>query len=158
MVRDWFTTCVQMHTKCRKTISGIKVDDLKRGNLLPTRLIEVELDTGTQAKLVETGGQYGQYVALSYRWGKPPALELQVENYKELKKKIPVKKLPKTIRDALIITSKLGIKHIWVDSMCIIQNEPDKADWKREARQMGDIYQRATLTIAPLTNPHSSTS
>ncbi|MCJ1251170.1 hypothetical protein MMC30_008401 [Trapelia coarctata] len=56
--------------------------------------------------------------------------------------------LPKSFRDAVLITRKLGYRYLWVDSLCIVQD--DQSDWAREAANMGDIYRGATCTIAAL--------
>lgn len=40
----------------------------------------------------------------------------------------------------------LGYCYIWVDSLCIIQD--DRVDWEREAAKMGSVYENALLTIA----------
>jgi hypothetical protein len=42
----------------------------------------------------------------------------------------------------------MGIAYLWIDSLCIIQFGDDKADWKREAVRMNDVYSGAYCTIA----------
>jgi len=59
---------------------------------------------------------------------------------------IPPSKLPKSFRDAIQITRRLGYEYIWIDSLCIIQDDP--ADWERESAKMAEIYENAVLTIA----------
>ena len=54
--------------------------------------------------------------------------------------------LPKTFQDAVTINRKLGIRHIWIDSLCIIQD--DDEDWRMESSKMASIYQNGFLTIA----------
>lgn len=44
------------------------------------------------------------------------------------------------------MTRHLGFKHLWIDSLCIIQDSHD--DWLREAPQMGDVYRNAICNIA----------
>ena len=51
---------------------------------------------------------------------------------------IPAGGLPKTFRDAINITSCLRIRYLWIDSLCIVQD--DKADWEREAARMAEVY------------------
>ena len=59
---------------------------------------------------------------------------------------IVFKQLPKSIRDAIKVTEKLGYNHLWVDSLCIIQdNDEDK--WL-EIAKMPQIYNNAMVTIA----------
>ena len=54
--------------------------------------------------------------------------------------------LPRTFRDAIIITRRLGIQYIWIDALCIIQDNP--LDWEQESGQMASIYGGSYLTIA----------
>jgi hypothetical protein len=61
---------------------------------------------------------------------------------------IPLALLSQTIQDAVEVTRRLGIKYLWVDALCIIQEQPDKADWTIESAKMGLIYANAYLTIA----------
>ena len=58
--------------------------------------------------------------------------------------------LPRTIQDAIMIVRRLGIRYLWIDSLCILQG-PDKEahdDWARESGRMDQIYREAILTIA----------
>ncbi len=65
-----------------------------------------------------------------------------------------MEQLPKTIRDAISVTKGLGFKYLWVDRLCIVQD--DRQDWEDQASQMCDIYERATLTLAALGDSDSS--
>jgi hypothetical protein len=55
-------------------------------------------------------------------------------------------KLPKTLQDAMTITLKLGLRYIWIDSLCILQDDPK--DLSREIASMADTYQGAFVTIS----------
>jgi hypothetical protein len=54
--------------------------------------------------------------------------------------------LPKTFKDAVVLTRALGIQYLWIDSLCIIQDSV--SDWAAELSQMADVYKHAALTIA----------
>lgn len=56
--------------------------------------------------------------------------------------------MPKTFRDAVFVARFLGVRYLWIDSLCIVQDDRD--DWERESAQMSSIYKRAYLTIAAL--------
>jgi hypothetical protein len=56
--------------------------------------------------------------------------------------------LPQLFRDVLIISQKLGVRYVWIDSLCIIQHGDDGVDWRREAPKMAKYYQFSLLTIA----------
>jgi hypothetical protein len=47
--------------------------------------------------------------------------------------------LPLTMQDAITTTRALGFRYLWIDSVCIIQD--NASDWERESRQMGSIYE-----------------
>ncbi|KAE8449101.1 hypothetical protein EG329_008484 [Mollisiaceae sp. DMI_Dod_QoI] len=67
-------------------------------------------------------------------------------NISDLKEGIPWSTIPKTFQDAITIVRQLGEKYIWIDSLCIIQDDLD--DWYRESAKMSQIYQNSYLTIA----------
>jgi hypothetical protein len=54
--------------------------------------------------------------------------------------------LPKTFQDAIEVTRNLGILHIWIDSLCIVQD--DKNDWAVESSKMASIYSNSYLNIS----------
>ena len=54
--------------------------------------------------------------------------------------------LPKTFRDAVTLTRLLSIRYLWVDAICIVQDDPK--EWALEAAAMSDIYGYAILNIA----------
>jgi hypothetical protein len=54
--------------------------------------------------------------------------------------------LPRTFQDAITVTRQLGIRFLWIDSLCIIQDDPE--DWERESKRMEDVFSSAYCTIA----------
>ena len=54
--------------------------------------------------------------------------------------------IPKTFQDAIRFNRHLGIRYLWIDSLCIIQQDSD--DWARESAKMCDVYENAYVTIA----------
>ena len=77
--------------------------------------------------------------------GKLP-FRLLSSNLLSLQERLPLAELPASIRDAIDFTRRLGISYIWIDRLCIIQDDDD--DWKGHAAQMRNIYEGAVLTIA----------
>lgn len=61
-------------------------------------------------------------------------------------RQIPIASLPKTFQDAILFTRGLGIRYIWIDSLCIVQDS--KLDWEHEASRMADVYKNSYVTIA----------
>jgi hypothetical protein len=90
-----------------------------------------------------------RYACLSHCWGPSQSpIRTLVETIDDFKKGIPWNSLSKTFQDAVETCRRLGIDHIWIDSLCIIQNSKDGVDWKEQSVQMADIYQNAFITIA----------
>lgn len=102
--------------------------------------------TGT-IRLTEYTADLGPYITLSHCWGKVQAMVTTTKsNYQERIHKISETELPKTFLDAVHIARGLGIRYLWIDSLCIVQD--DRGDWEIESTKMADIYSGAYLTIA----------
>jgi hypothetical protein len=67
-------------------------------------------------------------------------------NIEEFKRGIAYKELPSTFQHAVHITRSLGIKYLWIDSLCIIQGDPE--DWAHESGLMEQVFSSAYATIA----------
>lgn len=59
---------------------------------------------------------------------------------------INIRETPQTFKDAVLITRRLGIRYLWIDSLCICQDDAD--DWARESSRMVDVYSNAHVVIA----------
>lgn len=82
------------------------------------------------------------YAALSHCWGlTTPTAMLTEEVLPKWLLKIELQTLPKTFLDAIRVAQKLEIQYLWIDCMCIIQD--NNADWQKEAANMAAIYQNA---------------
>jgi hypothetical protein len=68
------------------------------------------------------------------------------KNFKEHQNGIAFEDLPRTFQDFVNIAQSIGIKYIWIDSLCIIQG--NSRDWHSEAEKMGDVYRNAAFVIA----------
>jgi hypothetical protein len=97
-------------------------------------------------RLLETLGLRAPYAALSHCWGPPEKRPLITTKGNLSQHRVQIDHFPKTFQDAFVITRALGLQYIWIDSLCIVQD--DEEDWKRESKVMGRIYQRAQVTIA----------
>ncbi|CZR50470.1 uncharacterized protein PAC_00343 [Phialocephala subalpina] len=141
-IKDWITTCNKSHPRCWYSISGAKI---KHTSPLPTRVIDVGNSTGT-VRLVNSDEMAAQYVALSHCWGGSSHCRTTKACLKQRENALKIMELPKTVQDAVFIVRKLGLRYLWVDSLCIIQDDED--DWLREAGRMAAVYEGAYLTIA----------
>ena len=109
---------------------------------LPTRVLDLTQEG--QVRLVE--GPINSYVALSHRWGASQHLTLTTRTLDKIKLGIPVDLLPMTFRDAVSVARRLGVFCLWIDALCIVQEDRD--DWLRESKKMGDIFTNAACVIA----------
>lgn len=89
------------------------------------------------------------YAALSYCWGQDQVFKTTSENKDDVENGIPLSLLPKTITDAIHITRELGIKLLWVDSLCLVQDEEDEL--AKEVAKMHHYYGNAHVTISAAT-------
>lgn len=137
MSKWWLEYCQHRHYMCR----------IDRNPELPLRLIDV---SGDEPRLrVFDGGERGEYVCLSHRWGPSGTTFTTTQaTLQERLQGIPESQLPPTFRDAVVFTRRLGYRYIWIDSLCIIQDS--SADWENEAGKMGPYYQNAIVTISAL--------
>jgi len=89
-------------------------------------------------------------MALSYCWGQARhERSLTTESNIDARfHGFPIDDLSRTLQDAILTTRALGINYIWIDAICTVQGNPD--DWAREASKMGEIYNHAYLTLAPV--------
>ncbi|KAK4159554.1 heterokaryon incompatibility protein-domain-containing protein [Cladorrhinum sp. PSN259] len=144
--------------KCRKE-HGDECNAAPQGSFLPTRLLDVRgFQEGRcqiwKSKLEGTEAS-PPYVALSYCWGGDQPHKTTMNNLgPRTTDGFDISILPLTIREAVQFTFLLGIPYIWIDSLCIVQD--DHADWAREASQMGGVYESAALTIAADNSPTAS--
>ncbi|OMP84353.1 hypothetical protein BK809_0000360, partial [Diplodia seriata] len=53
--------------------------------------------------------------------------------------------VPRTVEDAMQLTTMLGERFLWIDRLCIIQD--DKDNWHSQIQMMGSIYANAYCTI-----------
>lgn len=67
---------------------------------------------------------------------------------------IPFSDLPPLFQDAVIITRQLGLRYLWIDSLCIIQDS--LRDWETEATKMASIYQNSYVTISATNSKNAS--
>ena len=138
--RGWLERCIRDHSLC----------PLPRPVQLPARVVDVSIheDGNDWVQLHVTNGVRDRYIALSYCWGMPvQPVETTTATFKShIDDGISLSALPATIRDAIEATRRLGIRYLWIDCLCIVQD--DKADKTKEIAQMRRIYSNAYCTIS----------
>ena len=113
---------------------------------LPKRVLDLCDSQEQCVKLYESRGEVERYVCLSHCWGSRVLLRTLSANLESHRRGIPWDSLPLTYQDAIIFVRRLKIRYLWIDSLCIIQD--DENDWRQEAARMASIYQGSYLTIS----------
>ncbi|KAL8364227.1 hypothetical protein RB601_009794 [Gaeumannomyces tritici] len=147
VARAWITDCVENHEGC----PGLRTYEL------PTRLIYTGLEPDWSClRLVQPSkGAKGQYGVLTHCWGPDKiATRLLKSNLASFLEHIPFSDLSKNFQDTLIIANEISCPYIWIDCLCIIQD--DNEDWQTESAKMTEIYSHATLTISASASPGSA--
>jgi len=121
---------------------------------LPTRLLDVGGNNGNKRRLIIANRDTTMYAALSHCWGKVRPLTTTSTNLNQHLISIPLSSMPEMFQDAVIASRELGIRYLWIDSLCIIQDSVE--DWELECSKMGRIYQGSIVTICAPAAPNSS--
>lgn len=90
----------------------------------------------------------GKYACLSYCWGRSDIQlgRTTTANLLQQRESIPFNTLPGTVIDAIHLCYKLRLHYLWVDRLCIVQD--DRKDWSEEASRMCEVYSKSALTIS----------
>jgi hypothetical protein len=133
-------TCMTEHASCSPQPEA----------LLPTRVLDIrgfkDAVSLRQVRLVETNGETAPYACLSHCWGHAQIARTTRDTIARHKAGIDWDTLSKTFRDAITVASRLDIPYIWIDSLCIVQD--DEEDWKGESQKMYQVYSNCMLVIA----------
>lgn len=97
----------------------------------------------------ESQGGERRYAALSYCWGTSEEAKHQLTttclNITQRERGIRYDELSPVLRDAIQIARILDIPFLWIDSLCILQD--DISDWERQCTEMDNIYGHAEVTL-----------
>lgn len=155
--KNWFEECKNTHAECRI-----------KSRFVPTRLLDVASsegsmdvlaklhdivlrDTSKDLKLIDmrTSGIRSdanlEYATLSHCWGQTEHITTESDSRKRREAGIMFSELNRTFQDAVLVTRALGLRYLWIDSLCIIQDSD--ADWQRESSLMGSIYSGGVINI-----------
>lgn len=141
--RDQIDHCSKHHAECQGR-------EGESSCFVPSRLIQIPPDPrdGVVLRLRSDIPERTKYAALSYCWGKHqawPACRTTRWNLADQLHRISWATLPPTLQDAVTTTRKLGLEYLWIDSVCIVQD--DEKDWQVESMQMAAVYAHAHVTL-----------
>jgi hypothetical protein len=114
-IREWLQDCENNHPDC------------PRSSFPPRRLIDVGIPTPPSGarlvRLIQDRDEPVKYIALSHCWGTEQNFTTTKATFDARMTEIAWNSLPKTYRDAIKVARRLHIRYIWVDSLCIIQDD-----------------------------------
>ena len=154
-LRACFDTCVRTHgAACNQPVRkgpGGSQFPLSNSSDLPVGLRVIDI----QDQRVIHAPTTCRYVVLSYVWGSTNFLQLTKETEHQLQtpgilRKIPV---PKTISNSIEATGMIGARYLWVDSLCILQD--DEEEKVAQIQKMDKIYANSLLTIVAAGGTHA---
>ncbi|KAL3421849.1 HET domain-containing protein [Phlyctema vagabunda] len=142
---SWLHQCLNKHGSCHHG----------ENSKLPSRVLDLGYSSSSdQIKLWEPGLHHGRYATLSHCWGHSGHYTTTRNSFESRKKGIQLTELPRTFLDAVTIARNLSIRYLWVDSLCICQD--DAEDWERESATMASVYSNSYLTISATGSENNS--
>jgi hypothetical protein len=147
LLREWLRDCNDSHRD-----HGY---DSAKDSELPMRVLDVGDSENPERLLLHvTKSESGKYIALSHCWGDSIPLRTEKETIAAHCEAINFEKLPELFQDAVTVTRKLGVQFLWIDSLCIIQDNEE--DWQCEAKRMEKVFASAYCTIAATSAENSN--
>jgi hypothetical protein len=143
--KSWLEHCAANHELCNEKSAVVPP--------FPTRILLIGDEKLTL--VVGDDAERDRFAALSHCWGGSQPLRTLEANIKSHQEQgIAISDLPATFRDAIHACKFLGYRYIWIDSLCIVQD--DRSDWEREAGRMAGVYANAHVVIGGSSSGSSS--
>jgi Heterokaryon incompatibility protein (HET) len=111
------------------------------GKIQPKRLIDVGTKDDNRLFLSvdpRERQEDSRYICLSHCWSYGHPLRTTTVTLPARTKRICFSDLSQTFRDTIALTRYLGIRYLWIDSLCIVQDSI--IDWQEESAKMGLYY------------------
>lgn len=130
--------CVAFHPECQVFEKASS----------PSRLVQISKNSDGKLQVRLQEDVYSKsvsYAALSYTWGAHPFAKTTKQTLESWKLHLPWNQLPKSVHDAIAVTYELGLSYLWIDSLCIVQD--DESDKEKEISTMARVYSQAHVVI-----------
>lgn len=145
MLHKWMSTCERNHRICNEA-----------NGPLPKRVVQL---SGSLPCLVEPSPSTdAKYATLSHCWGRylDRVPRTTRDTLQARKSGIAWEELNPVFQDAIIIAKLIDCEFLWIDSLCIIQEDVD--DWNDQSSQRSEIYSHSVLNIAATSSRDGSFS
>ncbi|KAK7419254.1 hypothetical protein QQX98_003406 [Neonectria punicea] len=156
LIKSWLSACEETHGE------GCRVNQVitELGRSHPVDEVPEFRCIDVQAACLVKPPTGCRYAALSYVWGRERFFTTLEENVQDLEEPGAFEKqeyrdeIPQTIKDAIHVTREVGIRYLWADSLCIVQD--DVYETKAETiKKMDLVYSAANLVIIAAGSPHA---
>lgn len=143
LLKTWLRLCEDVHgDQCAPNPDVLFTPQSPRG-LKAFRVVDVE-------DMCIADAQVGcRYLTLSYSWGKAQSPRLLKDNKTQLMTAHALEplrgELPRTLRDAIDLVRRMGERYIWIDRLCLVQDDPE--DMQHGIQKMDMVYEGAVLCI-----------
>lgn len=150
LLRMWLEGCRGRHNSCRNPDMSFRhFSFIGYNRARPLRLIDTE--TGFVHRAEDLTAL--SYACLSYVWGRSGDQQTLRKStpgwtYDDSgrRQSVPLpRRISKTIRDAIMVTKELGLRYLWVDALCIVQD--DMMERYAEMAVMAQTYSHATVCL-----------
>ncbi|KAM5355082.1 hypothetical protein ACJ41O_001728 [Fusarium nematophilum] len=153
LMNEWLRVCRETHNHGRMMPNSRAIAIRKDLDVeilpteRPTRVIDVGDESNPQLRLINCEAMKSrEYIALSHCWGQSPTFRALNDNIGSLREGIDFGRLPRNFQDAVTVTRGLNARYLWIDSLCIIQDNKD--DWDHEAARMQQVFSNAVCVLA----------
>lgn len=127
-IQAWLRICDEIHHICLRWTSMIG-----RSNIHQTRVHKLNANSEKPTiRLVlrkEISPQKCPNVTLSHYWGRKLPTKLLQQKIEKFRSNVSRDTLPLTFQDTFLAVPKFGLEYLWIDALCIIQDDED--DWTR---------------------------
>lgn len=134
LMKSWVDWCDNGHRSC-----------VRKTRVLPARLLDVSVDANFVYLVGAATLDPEPYATLSYCWGKSQTVVTTYATLDKHMQGLEVPCLPRTLQDGIKTTRALGLKYLWVDSLCIVQDSIE--DKEHEMARMQRVFQNSHVTI-----------
>lgn len=124
LANNWMKKCDEGHESCKKS------DELR----LPSRVVDVGIDPESETVHLKETAETDRdpYLSLSQCWGLEQIIAITTATLKERKAGIKLSELSETFRHAVKVTRRLGIRYLWIDSLCNLHFSVEHGSFKKD--------------------------
>lgn len=148
LFRYWVEQCTSNHVQCQPSTICNETQSAFSNNWSPARLLDVDTANPEHWRLCVPAAEnrsVSRYTTMTYRWGDAKFLKLTLATLKSFQASRPISDLPDAFQDAISVTRSLSIQYLWIDALCILQDNP--AGFSHECAEMSNIYTHSACNV-----------